>query len=133
MLERMGEKPTFLIGGIVDGYETNGFSGEGPYFVAEADESDGSFLFLDPNVVIVTNIEADHLDHYGSLEAIEEAFCKLMASVPEQDGCLIVCGEIPPSPRTGPRVRTPGAHLRFWRRGQRGLRAALRRCGGQLL
>ncbi len=90
MLERMGEKPTFLIGGIVDGYETNGSSGEGPYFVAEADESDGSFLFLDPNVVIVTNIEADHLDHYGSLEAIEEAFCKLMASVPEQDGCLIV-------------------------------------------
>ena len=112
MLERMGEKPTFLIGGIVDGYETNGFSGEGPYFVAEADESDGSFLFLDPNVVIVTNIEADHLDHYGSLEAIEEAFCKLMASVPEQDGCLIVCGENPRLPELargcGRRVLTYG-------------------------
>lgn len=112
MLERMGESPTFLIGGIVDGYETNGFSGDGPYFVAEADESDGSFLFLDPNVVIVTNIEADHLDHYGSLEAIEEAFCKLMASVPEQDGCLIVCGEDPRLPELargcGRRVLTYG-------------------------
>ncbi len=97
MLERMGQNPTFLIGGVIDGYETNGYSGEGPYFVAEADESDGSFLFLDPNIVIVTNIEADHLDHYGSLEAIEETFCKLMASVPE-DGCLIVCGEDPHLP-----------------------------------
>lgn len=97
MLERLGQRPTFLIGGIIDGYETNGFSGDGPYFVAEADESDGSFLFLDPNVVIVTNIEADHLDHYGSLEEIEQTFCKLMASVPE-DGCLIVCGEDPHLP-----------------------------------
>ena len=111
MLERMGQKPTFLIGGVIDGYETNGYSGEGPYFVAEADESDGSFLFLDPNVVIVTNIEADHLDHYGSLKEIEETFCQLMSSVPE-DGCLIVCGEDPRLPelaRTcGRRVVTYG-------------------------
>ena len=97
MLERMGLEPTFLIGGIIDGYETNGNSGNGPYFVAEADESDGSFLLLDPSVVIVTNIEADHLDHYGSLDAIEETFCKLMASVPD-DGRIIVCGENPHLP-----------------------------------
>ena len=111
MLERLGQSPTFLIGGVIDGYETNGAAGEGPYFVAEADESDGSFLFLDPNYVIVTNIEADHLDHYGSLEKIEETFCKLMASVPE-DGALIVCGEDPHLPelaRTcGRRVVTYG-------------------------
>ncbi len=97
MLEHMGQRPTFLIGGIIDGYETNGHSGEGPYFVAEADESDGSFLNLDPNVVIVTNIEADHLDHYGTLEAIERTFCEFMASVPE-DGHVIVCGENPHLP-----------------------------------
>ena len=97
MLERMNLKPTFLIGGIIDGYETNGNSGEGPYFVAEADESDGSFLNLDPNVVIVTNIEADHLDHYGSLEAIEKTFVQFMGSVPE-DGRVIVCGENPHVP-----------------------------------
>lgn len=98
MLERMGQSPTFLIGGIIDGYETNGCSGTGPYFVAEADESDGSFLFLDPNVVIVTNIEADHLDHYGSIENIEKAFCQLMESVPAEDGHIIACGEDPHLP-----------------------------------
>lgn len=97
MLERLGQKPTFLIGGIIDGYETNGYSGEGPHFVAEADESDGSFLHLDPNIVIVTNIEADHLDHYGTLENIEKTFCELMSLVP-QDGWLIVCGENPRVP-----------------------------------
>ncbi len=97
MLDKLGKSPTFLIGGIIDGYEVNGNNGDGPYFVAEADESDGSFLFLDPNYVIVTNIEADHLDHYGTLEAIEETFCKLMASIPE-DGALIVCGENPRVP-----------------------------------
>ncbi len=111
MLERLGQQPTFLIGGIIDGYETNGYSGEGPYFVAEADESDGSFLFLNPNVVIVTNIEADHLDHYASLEEIEQTFCELMASVPE-DGCIIVCGEDPHLPELarscGRRVVTYG-------------------------
>ncbi len=94
MLERLGQSPTFLIGGVIDGYETNGNSGEGPYFVAEADESDASFLYLDPNYVIVTNIEADHLDHYGTLENIEKTFCQLMASIPD-DGCLVVCGESP--------------------------------------
>jgi UDP-N-acetylmuramate--alanine ligase len=114
MLERLGASPTFLIGGIIDGYETNGHAGQGPYFVAEADESDGSFLNLDPTVAIVTNVEADHLDHYGSLEKIEEAFCAFMSSVP-QDGCLIVCAEDPRLPelaRTcGRRVLTYGFGL----------------------
>ena len=111
MLDKLGQAPTFLIGGIIDGYEVNGNNGDGPYFVAEADESDGSFLFLDPNYVIVTNIEADHLDHYGTLEAIEETFCKLMASIPEE-GALIVCGENPHIPELarscGRRVVTYG-------------------------
>ena len=71
MLDRMGLDPSFLIGGIVEGYDTNGKNGSGDYFVAEADESDSSFLFLNPNVVIVTNVEADHLDHYSGIEEIE--------------------------------------------------------------
>lgn len=111
MLDKLGGAPTFLIGGIIDGYEVNGNNGSGPYFVAEADESDGSFLFLDPNYVIVTNIEADHLDHYGTLEAIEQTFCKLMASIPP-DGALVVCGENPHVPELarscGRRVVTYG-------------------------
>ena len=94
MLDRMGEDPSFLIGGIVEGYDTNGKNGHGPYFVAEADESDSSFLYLNPHVVVVTNVEADHLDHYGSLEEIEQTFVKFMGLV-DEDGCVIVCGDDP--------------------------------------
>lgn len=92
MLDRMGLDPSFLIGGIVEGYDTNGRNGKGSYFVAEADESDRSFLYLGPNVVVVTNVEADHLDHYSGLEEIEQTFVKFMSLVGE-DGAIICCGE----------------------------------------
>ena len=94
MLDHMELDPSFLIGGIVEGYDTNGRNGSGSYFVAEADESDRSFLYLDPNVVVVTNVEADHLDHYGSLEEIRATFAKFMGLVGE-DGTVIVCGDDP--------------------------------------
>lgn len=94
MLDRMDLDPSFLIGGIVEGYDTNGKNGNGEFFVAEADESDSSFLYLEPNVVIVTNVEADHMDHYESLEQIEETFCTFMSLVGE-DGTVIACGENP--------------------------------------
>lgn len=92
MLDVMGLDPSFLIGGVVEGYNTNGRDGRGGYFVAEADESDGSFLFLDPDVIVVTNIEADHLDHYGTLEKIEETFCEFMGLVGE-DGTVVIMGD----------------------------------------
>ena len=92
MLDRMGLDPSFLIGGIVEGYGTNGRNGSGEHFVCEADESDGSFLFLGPHVVVVTNVEADHLDHYGTLENIQDTFVKFMGLV-DADGCAVVCGE----------------------------------------
>ena len=94
MLDRMGLDPSFLIGGIVEGYDTNGRNGAGEHFVCEADESDSSFLYLNPNVVVVTNVEADHLDHYSSLEEIEDTFVKFMSLVGE-DGTVIVCGDAP--------------------------------------
>ena len=94
MLDRMGLDPSFLIGGIVEGYDTNGKNGEGEYFVCEADESDSSFLYLEPNVVVVTNVEADHLDHYSGIEEIEETFVKFMKLV-GPEGTIIVCGENP--------------------------------------
>lgn len=94
MLDRMGLDPSFLIGGVVEGYGTNGKNGDGEYFVVEADESDSSFLYLDPHVVIVTNVEADHMDHYGSLAEIEDTFCAFMRLV-DEDGAVIVCGEDP--------------------------------------
>ena len=111
MLDRMGEDPSFLIGGIVEGYDTNGKNGSGPFFVAEADESDSSFLYLNPSVVIVTNVEADHLDHYGSFDEIKRTFAEFMGLVGE-DGTVIVCGDDPAlaelARSTGRRVVTYG-------------------------
>lgn len=92
MLSGMGLDPTFLIGGEVVGYGTNAASGSGDLYVVEADESDGSFLYLDPDVAVITNIEADHLDHYGSLERIEETFVQFMERV-RPSGTLVVCAD----------------------------------------
>ena len=92
MLARMGLEPTFLIGGEVDGFDTNAANGQGEYYVVEADESDGSFVYLDPFVSVITNIEADHLDHYESLEEIERTFAEFMGRTSE-DGVLVVCGD----------------------------------------
>lgn len=92
MLDRMDQDPSFLIGGVVEGYDTNGKNGFGRFFVCEADESDGSFLYLDPTIAVVTNVEGDHLDHYGTLENIEKIFVEFMASVGET-GTVIVCGD----------------------------------------
>lgn len=92
MLDKMDLDPSFLIGGFVEGYDTNAHSGKSEYYVAEADESDGSFLFFNPTVAVITNIEADHLDHYGTIENLEDTFAQFMNSVSE-DGCVVACGE----------------------------------------
>ena len=94
MLDKLGADPSFLIGGVVEGYDTNGKNGNGQYFVCEADESDGSFMFLNPNVVVITNIEADHLDHYGSLENIEKTFCEFM-SLLDKEETVVINGDNP--------------------------------------
>ena len=111
MLDRMGLDPSFLIGGVVEGYDTNGRNGRGEHFVCEADESDGSFLYLNPSVVVVTNIEADHLDHYGTLENIERTFCTFMGLVGEA-GTVVINGDVPRyvdlARSTGRRVVTYG-------------------------
>ena len=107
MMDRMGMDPSFLIGGVVEGYDTNGRNGNGGYFVCEADESDGSFLYLNPNVVVVTNIEADHLDHYGTLENIERTFCKFMDLVGE-DGTVVIFGD---NPHYVELARSTGRHV----------------------
>lgn len=93
VLDGMGEDPTFLIGGIVRAYGTNARSGKGAHYVVEADESDKSFTYLDPAAVLVTNIEADHLDHYRDLDEIYEKFSAFIGQVPAQAGVAVVCGE----------------------------------------
>ena len=91
-LDALGADPTFLIGGIVRAYGTNAHSGTGAHYVVEADESDKSFTYLSPKAVLVTNIEADHLDHYKDLDEIYDKFHDFMGLVPE-DGVIVACGD----------------------------------------
>ena len=93
-LDAMGYDPTFLIGGIVRAYGTNAHSGRGRSYVVEADESDKSFTYLSPAAAIVTNIEADHLDHYEGLEEIYAQFAAFLSGVRE-GGPIVVCGDDP--------------------------------------
>jgi len=94
VLDTIGLDPTFLIGGELNDMGANARCGQGGYYVVEADESDGSFLYLEPHLAIVTNVEADHLDHYGSFEAIIETFGRFMAAV-SPDGAVIACADDP--------------------------------------
>ena len=93
-LDALGADPTFLIGGIVRAYGTNAHSGTGDHYVVEADESDKSFTYLSPKAVLVTNIEANHLDHYKDLDEIYDKFHDFMGLVPE-DGVIVACGDEP--------------------------------------
>ena len=70
----IGEDPSFVNGGVIESLGVSSATGSGELFVVEADESDGSFLLYDTSVALITNVDPDHLDHYGSLEAFEQAF-----------------------------------------------------------
>lgn len=94
VLEENGIDPTIVIGGDLSNIGGNAKLGRGEYFVAEADESDGSFLLLDPRIAIVTNIEDDHLDYYGTKENIIKAFRQFLEQIPAQ-GLAVVCLDDP--------------------------------------
>ncbi|RFA11157.1 UDP-N-acetylmuramate--L-alanine ligase [Subtercola boreus] len=70
----LGAEPSFVNGGVISALGTSSAWGDGELFVLEADESDGSFLLYDTAVALITNVDPDHLDHYGSVEAVEDAF-----------------------------------------------------------
>jgi len=89
MLSRCGLHPTYLIGAEADTVAGNAKLGNGGNVVAEADESDGSFLKLRPTISVVTNIEADHMDHYRTLDNLIGTFEKFVNCLPE-GGCLII-------------------------------------------
>jgi UDP-N-acetylmuramate--alanine ligase len=95
--------PTIVVGGRVSNLGSNARLGQGDYLVAEADESDGSFLKLAPTIAVVTTIDAEHLDHYGSLEAIGEAFLAFVNKVPFY-GSAVLCLDEPNIQRLLPRV-----------------------------
>ena len=91
MLEHGALDPTIIIGGEVDYLSGNARLGQGPYLVSEADESDGSFLKLKPHIAVVTNVEDDHLDHYGSRDNIRQAFRQFIENVDKKTGRAVLC------------------------------------------
>jgi UDP-N-acetylmuramate--alanine ligase len=104
MLEKNGLDPTVVVGGELNDIGGNAKLGKGEYLVAEADESDGSFLKLQPKITLVTNIEDDHLDYYGSRENIERAFSEFITSTPEH-GFTVLCLDDPVLQRLITRLR----------------------------
>jgi UDP-N-acetylmuramate--alanine ligase len=94
VMEKNGLDPTIVIGGELTDIGGNAKLGCGQYLVAEADESDGSFLKLTPEIVVVTNVENDHLDYYGTVEKINEAFVSFISKVTDS-GLAVVCTDDP--------------------------------------
>lgn len=101
-----GLDPTIIIGGKLNTFGSNARLGEGEYLIAEADESDGSFLCLAPIMTIVTNVDKDHMDFYPDQAAIDWAFTKFMNSIPFY-GMNVICGDDPGVQRLLPAIKRP--------------------------
>ncbi len=106
VLTEAGLDPTIVIGGKVNALGGNAKLGQGRFVVAEADESDGSFLHLPATFGVVTNIDNDHLDHFGSLSAIEEAFIGFVGKLPFY-GFVALCADDPGVKRCLSRLTKP--------------------------
>lgn len=109
-LQECGQEPSWAIGAHVADLGTNAHLGRGRWFVAEADESDGSFLSYAPTIAVVTNIEPDHLDHYGSEEAFFQAF-EDFADTLRPGGTLVACQDDSGSRRLAEAVRRRGGSV----------------------
>src|SRR6476659_6054495 len=94
LLDAGGLDPTVVNGGIINAYGTNARMGAGEWMVVEADESDGTFLKLPADVAIVTNIDPEHLDHFGSFDAIKDAFRRFIDNIPFY-GFAVMCIDHP--------------------------------------
>ncbi|RKS74121.1 UDP-N-acetylmuramate--alanine ligase [Motilibacter peucedani] len=112
-LQHCGADPSFAIGGSLNESGANAHNGSGDLFVAEADESDGSFLIYTPAAAIVTNVEPDHLDHYVTGEAVDEAFVQFTRRV-VPGGLLVTCADDPGAVRLAQRARAEGVEVRTY-------------------
>ncbi|HEX8627546.1 MAG TPA: UDP-N-acetylmuramate--L-alanine ligase, partial [Catenuloplanes sp.] len=108
ILQHAGLDPSFVIGGEISEVGSNAHHGSGRLFVAEADESDRSFLLYRPHVAIVTNIDADHLNTYGDLAGLEAAFADFGRLV-DADGFVVTCADDPGARRLAETLRAGGA------------------------
>ena len=104
LLDAGGVDPTVINGGIINSYGSNARLGESDWMVVEADESDGSFLRLDGTIAIVTNIDPEHLEHYGTFDAIKDAFVEFIENVPFY-GCAVLCIDHPEVQAVIPKIR----------------------------
>ncbi|GGB91195.1 UDP-N-acetylmuramate--L-alanine ligase [Novosphingobium endophyticum] len=104
LLDAGGIDPTVINGGIINSYGSNARLGASDWMVVEADESDGSFLRLDGTLAVVTNIDPEHLDHYGSFDRVKEAFVEFIENVPFY-GAALLCIDHPEVQTVIPRVR----------------------------
>ncbi|MFE3176198.1 UDP-N-acetylmuramate--L-alanine ligase [Amycolatopsis sp. NPDC059090] len=111
--------PSFAIGGDLNESGANAHHGEGGVFVAEADESDGSFLTYSPSVAVVTNVEPDHLDHHGTAEAYVKVFSDFVGQI-EPGGLLIVCADDEGAARLGDEAAAAGVRVRRYGRAASG-------------
>ncbi|GAB3060627.1 UDP-N-acetylmuramate--L-alanine ligase [Sediminivirga luteola] len=118
-LQHCGIDPSFAIGGVLSASGANAQDGTGDVFVAEADESDGSFLLYTPTVGVITNVEADHLDHYGSAEAVVQAFDAFCLRVRDTTGGTVVaCGDDPGARDVAERARAAGVEVLLYGTGE---------------
>jgi len=104
LLDAGGVDPTVINGGIINSYGSNARLGASDWMVVEADESDGSFLRLDGTIAVVTNIDPEHLDHYGSFDAAKDAYVEFVENVPFY-GAALLCLDHPEVQALIPRVR----------------------------
>jgi UDP-N-acetylmuramate--alanine ligase len=104
VLTEVGIDPTIVIGGKLNSLKSGARLGQGPLFLAEADESDGSFLKLNPTVAVITNIDKDHLDHYGSFDNIIVAFESFISKVPFF-GTVCLCMDDPTVQMIFPKIQ----------------------------
>jgi UDP-N-acetylmuramate--alanine ligase len=104
MLDAGGVDPTVINGGIINSYGSNARLGASDWMVVEADESDGSFLRLDGTIAVVTNIDPEHLDHYGDFEGAKDAYVEFIENVPFY-GAAILCLDHPEVQALLPRIR----------------------------
>ncbi len=111
VMERAGLDPTAVIGGRLSAFGSNARLGRGDYMVVEADESDRSFLRLTPSIAVITNIDHEHMESYGSWDALQQAFVDFANKVPFY-GTVVACADDEPVrallPRLTPRVITYG-------------------------
>jgi UDP-N-acetylmuramate--alanine ligase len=103
MLEAAGLDPTVINGGIINAYGTNARLGSGDWMVVEADESDGTFVKLPATISVVTNIDPEHLDFYGSFDKVRDAFASFIQNIPFY-GIAVLCADHPEVQALIPRV-----------------------------